>query len=164
MPKLDPAAANVGLAHHHNRCQQCPTKAGVCSHPRFSMFALPIRSLLRCSQPLKASSQLTLASTSSFTFVRKTPPPTAIFRPRGFGTSTITMASFDRLIRFETQEGKTLYGNLEKEVPTREIEGSSVDVLEGDVKSGFRKTGGRAKVGKVCLHFQFGSVRWERDV
>jgi transcription initiation factor TFIIH subunit 2 len=68
------------------------------------------------------------------------------------------MASFDRLIRFETQEGKTLYGNLEKEVPTREIEGSSVEVLEGDVKRG------RAKVGKVCLHFQFGSVRWERDV
>jgi transcription initiation factor TFIIH subunit 2 len=53
------------------------------------------------------------------------------------------MAAFERLIRFESQEGKTVYGNLETEVPTRE--------LEGDVKGGFRKTGGKATVGKVCL-------------
>jgi transcription initiation factor TFIIH subunit 2 len=62
------------------------------------------------------------------------------------------MAAFERLIRFENQEGKTIYGNLEKETSTRDIEGSSVEVLEGDVKGGFRKTGGKATVGKVCLH------------
>jgi transcription initiation factor TFIIH subunit 2 len=61
------------------------------------------------------------------------------------------MAAFERLIRFESQEGKTVYGNLETEVPTREIEGRSVEVLEGDVKGGFKKTGRKATVGKVCL-------------
>jgi transcription initiation factor TFIIH subunit 2 len=59
------------------------------------------------------------------------------------------MASFERLIRFETADGKTVYGNLEKEVPTREIEGSEVEILEGDVRSGFKKSGGKAKVRKL---------------
>ncbi|EUC32630.1 hypothetical protein COCVIDRAFT_42161 [Bipolaris victoriae FI3] len=60
-----------------------------------------------------------------------------------------TMAAFERLIRFEDAEGKTVYGNLEKEVPTREIQGSTVEVLEGDVKSGFKKTGSKATVSKL---------------
>lgn len=60
------------------------------------------------------------------------------------------MAAFERLIRFEDAEGKTLYGNLEKEVPTKDIQGSTVEVLEGDVKSGFKKTGSKATVSKAC--------------
>jgi len=59
------------------------------------------------------------------------------------------MATFDRLIRFQTADGQIKYGNLEKEVPTREIEGTEVEVLDGDVKSGFKKTGGKEKVGKL---------------
>lgn len=59
------------------------------------------------------------------------------------------MAAFERLIRFQAEDGKTVYGNLEKEVPTREIEGSQVEVLEGDVKSGFKKSGAKAKVSKL---------------
>jgi transcription initiation factor TFIIH subunit 2 len=59
------------------------------------------------------------------------------------------MAAFERLIRFETGEGKTMYGNLKKEIPTRDIEGSEVEVLEGDIQSGFKKSGGSVKVGKV---------------
>jgi transcription initiation factor TFIIH subunit 2 len=59
------------------------------------------------------------------------------------------MAAFERLIRFETGEGKTMYGNLKTEMPTRDIEGSEVEVLEGDIQSGFKKSGGSAKVGKV---------------
>ncbi|CAN9337753.1 unnamed protein product [Alternaria alternata] len=59
------------------------------------------------------------------------------------------MSAFERLIRFEDKDGKTVYGNLEKEVPTKEIEGSSVEVLEGDVKSGFKKTGQKTTVGKL---------------
>ncbi len=59
------------------------------------------------------------------------------------------MASFERLIRFRTSEGKTVYGNLEKETPTREIEGSRVEILTGDVKSGFQKTGTEAVVSKL---------------
>ena len=65
-----------------------------------------------------------------------------------FSTSR-TMAAFERLIRFQTDSGKVVFGDLGKETPTREIEGSSVEVLEGDVKSGFRKTGGKEKVGKL---------------
>lgn len=61
------------------------------------------------------------------------------------------MSAFERLICFEDNEGKTVYGNLEREVPTREIEGSTVEVLEGDVKSGFKKTREKATVGKVCV-------------
>ncbi|KAL5118812.1 hypothetical protein ACEQ8H_003315 [Pleosporales sp. CAS-2024a] len=57
--------------------------------------------------------------------------------------------SFERLIRFQTPDGGEKYGNLEKEVPTREIEGSEVEVLEGDIKSGFQKTGAKAKVSKL---------------
>ncbi|KAF1831059.1 hypothetical protein BDW02DRAFT_591431 [Decorospora gaudefroyi] len=67
---------------------------------------------------------------------------------RSFST-TIAMAAFERLIRFQTDGGKTVYGNLTKETSTREIEGSSVDVLDGDVKSGFRTTGEKARVGKL---------------
>ncbi|OAL01944.1 hypothetical protein IQ06DRAFT_218743 [Phaeosphaeriaceae sp. SRC1lsM3a] len=59
------------------------------------------------------------------------------------------MASFERLIRFESADGNVKYGNLEKEVPTREIEGSEVEVLHGDIKSGFKKSGEKAKVGKL---------------
>ena len=59
------------------------------------------------------------------------------------------MAAFERLIRFQDAEGKTVYGNLEEEVPTREIEGRSVEVVDGSVESGFKKTGDKAKVKKV---------------
>ena len=59
------------------------------------------------------------------------------------------MAAFERLIRFQSEDGKTVYGNLEKETPARKIEGSSVEVLDGDVQSGFKKTGGKATVSKL---------------
>ncbi|PVI08634.1 hypothetical protein DM02DRAFT_549062 [Periconia macrospinosa] len=58
-------------------------------------------------------------------------------------------ASFDRLIRFEADDGKVYYGDLGDEVPTREIEGRKVQVLDGDVKSGFKKSGGEVKVSKL---------------
>jgi transcription initiation factor TFIIH subunit 2 len=58
-------------------------------------------------------------------------------------------SSFDRLIRFQTSDGAEKYGNLPSEVPTRDIEGSEVDLLDGDIKSGFKKVGGKAKVGKL---------------
>jgi transcription initiation factor TFIIH subunit 2 len=59
------------------------------------------------------------------------------------------MASFSHLIRFQSDDGKTYYGDLTKEVPTREIEGSEVEVLEGDVARGFQKSGSKAKVEKL---------------
>lgn len=57
--------------------------------------------------------------------------------------------SFERLIRFQADDGKTYYGNLTKEIPTREIEGSKVEILSGDVESGFKKTGTESTVSKV---------------
>lgn len=59
------------------------------------------------------------------------------------------MAAFSHLIRFEADDGKTYYGDLAKETPTREIQGKEVDVLEGDVKNGFGKTGSKATVSKL---------------
>ena len=57
--------------------------------------------------------------------------------------------SFERLVRFQADDGKTYFGNLTKQLPTREIEGSRVEVLSGDVQSGFKKTGDEATVSKV---------------
>lgn len=57
--------------------------------------------------------------------------------------------SFERLIRFQADDGKTYYGNLTKEVPTHEIEGSKVEIVSGDVETGFKKTGTEATVSKV---------------
>jgi transcription initiation factor TFIIH subunit 2 len=66
--------------------------------------------------------------------------------------------SFERLIRFVGDDGKTYYGNLTKETPTLEIEGSKVETLEGDVQSGFKKTGSQATVSKASklphTHFE----------
>lgn len=72
-------------------------------------------------------------------------------QPRFFPTSLQlrTMSIFSHLIRFEADDGKTYYGDLTKETPTRDIEGKNVEVLEGDVKSGFTKKGSRAKVSKL---------------
>jgi transcription initiation factor TFIIH subunit 2 len=58
-------------------------------------------------------------------------------------------APFDRLIRFQTATGNVVYGNLAQETPTREIEGKEVEVLEGDVKSGFRGSGKKERVGRL---------------
>ncbi|KAF2180247.1 hypothetical protein K469DRAFT_693401 [Zopfia rhizophila CBS 207.26] len=57
--------------------------------------------------------------------------------------------AFERLIRFVADDGKTYYGNLTKETPTLEIEGSKVEVLSGDVATGFSKTSNQATVSKL---------------
>jgi hypothetical protein len=44
-----------------------------------------------------------------------------------------------------------MYGNLTKETPTLEIEGSEVEVLDGDIERGWTKMGDKATVSKVCL-------------
>jgi transcription initiation factor TFIIH subunit 2 len=42
--------------------------------------------------------------------------------------------AFERLIRFEEENGEVLYGNLEKETPTKEIEGSIFEVIDGSIE------------------------------
>ena len=61
------------------------------------------------------------------------------------------MAAFERLIRFQAEDGRTYFGDLGKETPTREMEGRKVAVLEGDIESGFKKTGSEATVSKVSF-------------
>ena len=56
---------------------------------------------------------------------------------------------FERLIRFVSSNGTTLYGDLLENIPTLEIEGTKVAVLEGDIERGFHKTGAEATVRKV---------------
>jgi len=63
--------------------------------------------------------------------------------------------AFERLIRFVADDGKTYYGNLTKETPTLEIEGSKVEVINGDIDSGFSKAGSEATVSKVLQSSKF---------
>ncbi|OCK95621.1 uncharacterized protein K441DRAFT_658329 [Cenococcum geophilum 1.58] len=56
---------------------------------------------------------------------------------------------FERLIRFVSESGETYYGDLAKETPTLKIEGSTVAVLDGDIATGFHKTGAEAIVKKL---------------
>ena len=56
---------------------------------------------------------------------------------------------FEILIRFVSEDGKTYYGDLAKETPTIKIEGSTVAVLDGDIATGFHKTGAKAIVKKM---------------
>lgn len=57
--------------------------------------------------------------------------------------------AFERLIRFVNDAGEIVYGNLEKETPTKEIEGSVVEVIDGSIEKGFSKTSQKATVKKV---------------
>ncbi|KAL6154235.1 hypothetical protein ACJQWK_01406 [Exserohilum turcicum] len=108
------------------------------------MFTLPSRVLVECAR-IASKPVLTSRVTAAPWLRGSYPRPVQSY----FGTGRRSMAAFKRLIRFEDAEGKTVYGDLEKEVPTREIEGSTVEVLEGDVKSGFNKAGSKAKVAKL---------------
>ncbi|KAF2855282.1 hypothetical protein T440DRAFT_386166 [Plenodomus tracheiphilus IPT5] len=65
-------------------------------------------------------------------------------------TTSISTPQFQRLIRFKTASGSIKYGDLGgAEVPTLEIAGKEVDVLDGDIKQGFKKSGEKAVVGEL---------------
>ncbi|KAK4182349.1 hypothetical protein QBC35DRAFT_510161 [Podospora australis] len=56
--------------------------------------------------------------------------------------------SFQRLVRFVNAEGATNYGDLKTEA-TGDLTGAEVEVLEGDLQTGFRTTGRTDKIQKV---------------
>lgn len=60
--------------------------------------------------------------------------------------------SFDRLIRFVDDEGKTSFGNLEKASAANDIVGTKVQVLQGNLENGFTKTDEKRVVQKVRAH------------
>lgn len=73
--------------------------------------------------------------------------------PKSFSNiATRTMATqppFERLIRFETDEGVETYGNLSLDIESDTIVGSTVDTLQGDFRSGFTPSGAQATVSKA---------------
>lgn len=64
-----------------------------------------------------------------------------------------SIAPFERLVRFENDGGKETYGDLPLNVANDAIIGSSVEVLDGDIKTGFKKSGSKATIKKA--HFTF---------
>jgi transcription initiation factor TFIIH subunit 2 len=64
---------------------------------------------------------------------------------------------FERLIRFETQDGRVLYGDVPNAIPTEKIEGSTVTIIDGDITNGFHSTGQKTVVHKAC-RFSFQTV------
>ncbi|KAG7040304.1 hypothetical protein JMJ77_0009915 [Colletotrichum scovillei] len=57
--------------------------------------------------------------------------------------------SFERLIRFVDDEGRTSYGNLDKVLTAKEIIGIQVNVVIGSLQDGFTKTNERRTVKKL---------------
>ncbi|KAK3074167.1 hypothetical protein LTR53_003637 [Teratosphaeriaceae sp. CCFEE 6253] len=66
---------------------------------------------------------------------------------------------FERLIRFQEQDGQSIrYGDLPLVVPNDGIIGGSVEVLNGDIQSGFQKAGTKAAVGKLLSPLPSASI------
>ena len=56
---------------------------------------------------------------------------------------------FQHLIRFIDDEGKENYGYLPSNLPADKVEGNSVQVLLGDIRTGFSRTSAEKTVRKV---------------
>lgn len=56
--------------------------------------------------------------------------------------------SFQRLVRFQNAQGSTVYGDLKQEA-TGDLTGTEVEVLEGDIQSGFKASGKTDKIQKL---------------
>lgn len=63
---------------------------------------------------------------------------------------------FDRLIRFEDDEGTIHYGNVPQDLPSEGILGSKVQVLDGDVSLEFSNGHEQAIVKKVNISSPIG--------
>jgi transcription initiation factor TFIIH subunit 2 len=60
--------------------------------------------------------------------------------------------SFKRLVRFVDENGQTLYGDLGDTVPSADVTGSTVVVLDGNLETGWRQSGRQATITKVRSH------------
>jgi transcription initiation factor TFIIH subunit 2 len=59
------------------------------------------------------------------------------------------MALFERLIRFEGEDGRIHYGDFGSSEPGRDVAGKTVPILLGTVESGFQKTKDQATIKKL---------------
>ncbi|KAF2878425.1 hypothetical protein BDV95DRAFT_557444 [Massariosphaeria phaeospora] len=134
-PLLSITAAVGQFRPARNQYLAVDVEPEMCASPSLSLHVLG-----------KATFLYQLASNTRRPFASSLPRISIILT--GKRRSCVNMA-FERLIRFKTDDGKTLYGNLTKEVPTLEIEGTKVEVLDGDIESGFKKTGNEATVSKL---------------
>lgn len=57
--------------------------------------------------------------------------------------------NFERIIRFVDETSQMRYGNLEEEPATNQIEGSIVEILQGNLERGFFKTSEKQRIEKV---------------
>ena len=60
--------------------------------------------------------------------------------------------AFERLIRFQDDEGQERYGNLPVASAADSVVGTSVEVLNGDIRKGFTKSGTKSVVRKVRIY------------
>jgi hypothetical protein len=58
---------------------------------------------------------------------------------------------FDRLIRFVDGDGHTVFGNLSEETPLSQIQGLTVQLVKGDLDTGFKRSDEWRTVGKVHI-------------
>lgn len=58
---------------------------------------------------------------------------------------------FERLIRFESIDGATVYGDVTDASALKNLVGATVNVLDGNLQDGFTKTARTATVKKVTL-------------
>ena len=56
---------------------------------------------------------------------------------------------FKRLVRFEDAEGVVNYGDVGDNTGANGWEGADVEILEGDIDAGFKRTGRPARIKKV---------------
>jgi hypothetical protein len=59
------------------------------------------------------------------------------------------MAVFQRLIRFEDEDGQVQWGDFGSEEVGRDVEGKTAHILDGSVEDGFKKTDRQGKIKKV---------------
>jgi transcription initiation factor TFIIH subunit 2 len=71
--------------------------------------------------------------------------------------------SFQRLVRFTNAQGATNFGDLTTR-PTGDLKGAEVEILEGDIETGFRSTGRTDKIQEVCGICYHGPVTIEEGL
>ncbi|KAK3216718.1 hypothetical protein GRF29_1g780944 [Pseudopithomyces chartarum] len=59
------------------------------------------------------------------------------------------MAVFQRLIRFEDEDGQVQWGDFGSEEVGRDVEGKTAHILNGSVEDGFKKTDRQGKIKKL---------------
>lgn len=69
-----------------------------------------------------------------------------IFRKRLYHSR---MGVFERLIRFEGEDGQVQWGDFGGEELGRDVQGKTAHILDGNVEDGFKKTDRQGKIKKV---------------